>query len=50
LENFSWKGETALKKRYHPISTQGQNNSRRLAQFFSRHGQGLLSMVDLIEQ
>ena len=41
---------TALKKSYHTISTQGQTNSRRLAEFFSRHGQGLLPMVDLIEQ
>jgi len=41
---------TALKKSYHTISTQGQSNSKRLAEFFSRHGQGLLPMVDLIEQ
>ena len=41
---------TALKKSYHTISTQGQTNSKRLAEFFSRHGQGLLPMVDLIEQ
>ena len=41
---------TALQKSYHSISTQGQTNSRRLAEFFSRHGQGLLPMVDLIEQ
>ena len=41
---------TALKKSYHTISTQGQTNRRRLAEFFSRHGQGLLPMVDLIEQ
>jgi len=39
-----------LKKSYHTISTQGENNSKRLAEFFSRHGQGLLPMVDLIEQ
>jgi transposase-like protein len=40
---------TALQKSYHTISTQGQTNSKRLAEFFSRHGQGLLPMVDLIE-
>ena len=39
-----------MQKSYHSISTQGQTNSRRLAEFFSRHGQGLLPMVDLIEQ
>ena len=39
-----------MKKSYHTISTQGQTNSKRLAEFFSRHGQGLLPMVDLIEQ
>jgi transposase-like protein len=41
---------TALQKSYHTISPQGQTNSKRLAEFFSRHGQGLLPMVDLIEQ
>jgi len=41
---------TALKRSYHTLTTQGQTNSRRLAEFFSRHGQGLLPMVDLIEQ
>lgn len=41
---------TALQKSYHTISSQGQTNSKRLAEFFSRHGQGLLPMVDLIEQ
>jgi transposase-like protein len=40
---------TALKKSYHTISTQGPSNRKRLAEFFSRHGQGLLPMVDLIE-
>ena len=39
-----------MQKSYHTISTQGQTNSKRLAEFFSRHGQGLLPMVDLIEQ
>ena len=41
---------TALQKSYHTISTQGQTSSKRLAEFFSRYGQGLLPMVDLIEQ
>lgn len=41
---------TALKRSYHTISTQGQTNSKQLAEFLSRHGQGLLPMVDLIEQ
>jgi transposase-like protein len=41
---------TALKKSYHTISTQGQTHATRLAEFFMRYGQGLLPMVDLIEQ
>ena len=40
---------TALKKSYHTISTKGQTNSKRLAEFFSRDGQGLLPMVDLMD-
>lgn len=39
-----------MQKSYHTISTQGPTNARKLAEFFSRHGQGLLPMVDLIEQ
>ncbi len=39
-----------MQKSYHTISTQVQTNRKRLAEFFSRHGQGLLPMVDLIEQ
>ena len=39
-----------MKKSYHTISSQGQTNTKKLAEFFSRHGQGLLPMVDLIEQ
>jgi putative transposase len=39
-----------LKKSYHTISNKGASNAGRLAEFFSRHGQGLLPMVDLIEQ
>jgi len=41
---------TALRRSYHTVTTQGQTNARKLAEFFSRHGQGLLPMVDLIEQ
>jgi putative transposase len=39
-----------LKRSYHTITTNGPTNARRLAEFFSRNGQGLLPMVDLIEQ
>lgn len=39
-----------MKRSYHSITRKGQTNERRLAQFFSRHGQGLLPMVGLIEQ
>jgi putative transposase len=39
-----------LKKSYHTITTKGPSNARKLAEFFSRNGQGLLPMVDLIEQ
>lgn len=39
-----------MQRSYHTLTTQGQTNARRLAEFFSRHGQGLLPMVDLIEQ
>jgi len=39
-----------LKRSYHSITTKGPTNARRLAEFFSRNGQGLLPMVDLIEQ
>jgi len=39
-----------LRRSYHTITTKGQTNARRLAEFFSRNGQGLLPMVDLIEQ
>jgi putative transposase len=39
-----------LKRSYHAVSTKGQTTARRLAEFFSRQGQGLLPMVDLIEQ
>jgi hypothetical protein len=41
---------TALKRSYHTITTKGPTNARRLAEFFSRNGQGLLPIVDLIEQ
>ena len=39
-----------MKRSYHTITTKGPTNARRLAEFFSRNGQGLLPMVDLIEQ
>jgi putative transposase len=39
-----------LKRSYHTITTKGPTNARRLAEFFSRNGQGLLPLVDLIEQ
>jgi len=39
-----------LRRNYHTLITKGPINGRRLAEFFSRHGQGLLPMVDLIEQ
>ena len=41
---------TALRRSYHTLTPRGETNSKRLAEFFSRHGQGLLPMVDLIEQ
>jgi putative transposase len=50
LENFLSERRTALKRSYHTISTRGQTNAKRLTEFFTRHGQGLLPMVDLIEQ
>ena len=39
-----------MKRSYHTITTKGPTSARRLAEFFSRNGQGLLPMVDLIEQ
>ena len=39
-----------MKRSYHTITTKEPTNTRRLAEFFSRQGQGLLPMVDLIEQ
>lgn len=39
-----------MKKSYHTITTKGPSNARKLAEFFSRNGQGLLPMVDLVEQ
>jgi len=39
-----------LQRSYHTLTSTGQSNARKLAEFFSRHGQGLLPMVDLIEQ
>jgi len=39
-----------LRRSYHTLTTKGVANARRIAEFFSRNGQGLLPMVDLIEQ
>ena len=39
-----------MRRSYHTLTTTGEANARRLAEFFSRNGQGLLPMVDLIEQ
>lgn len=39
-----------MKKRYHTIGKQGKANEQRLAGFLSKNGQGLLPMVELIEQ
>src|SRR5499425_449798 len=41
---------TALRRSYHSLTTRGETNANKLAEFFSRHGQGLLPMVNLIEQ
>ena len=39
-----------MRRSYHTITRKGQANERRLTEFFSRNGQILLPMVDLIEQ
>jgi len=39
-----------LRRSYHTLTTRGETNAKRLGEFFSRHGQGLVPMVDLIEQ
>ena len=39
-----------MKRSYHTLATKGEANARRLAEFFRGNGQGLLPMVDLIEQ
>ncbi|MGC9159788.1 MAG: hypothetical protein ACP5FH_12470, partial [Terracidiphilus sp.] len=39
-----------MKKPYHTIRKQGKINEQELATFLARNGQGLLPMVDLIEQ
>ena len=40
-----------MRRSYHTLTTtKGRTNAGKLAEFFSRHGQGLLPMVDLIEQ
>ena len=37
-------------RKYHTITKIGPTNARKLAEFFSRNGQALLPMVELIEQ
>ncbi len=39
-----------MKKTYHTIRKQGKTNEQQLASFLVNNGQGLLPMVDLIEQ
>ena len=39
-----------MKKTYHTIRKQGKVNEQELATFLTKNGQGLLPMVDLIEQ
>ena len=39
-----------MKKKYHTIRKQGKVNEQELATFLTKNGQGLLPMVDLIEQ
>jgi putative transposase len=39
-----------VKKTYHTIGKQGQVNEQQLTTFLTKNGQGLLPMVDLIEQ
>ncbi len=39
-----------MRRKYHTITKIGPTNARKLAEFFSRNGQALLPMVDLIEQ
>jgi transposase-like protein len=50
LENFLLERRTALRRSYHTLSSKGEMNAKRLTEFFSRQGQGMLPMVDLIEQ
>ena len=39
-----------MRRSYHTLTAKGEANAKRLAEFFSRNGQGLLPMVDLIER
>ena len=39
-----------MKKSYHTIRKQGKTNEQQLSSFLVKNGQGLLPMVDLIEQ
>jgi transposase-like protein len=44
------KRRTAVKKAYRTVRKQGKVNEQELASFLVKNGQGLLPMVDLIEQ
>jgi putative transposase len=50
LEIFLSERRTALRRSYHTLTTKGEANAKRLAEFFTRNGQGLLPMVELIER
>jgi hypothetical protein len=50
LEIFLSERRTALRRSYHTLTAKGEANAKRLAEFFSRNGQGLLPRVDLIER
>jgi hypothetical protein len=39
-----------VKKQYHTIRKQGNFNEQELATFLAKNGQGLLPMIELIEQ
>ena len=39
-----------MRRSYHTLTAKGEANAKGLAEFFSRNGQGLLAMVDLIER
>ena len=39
-----------MRRNYHTIDKQGRVGERKLAEFLVRNGQGLLPMLELIEQ